>query len=141
MTSSYDFSRDRGWDSQHCVQKEIRRKHRKLLLPLRESGLSRHLISMVTGNPGETCPKVAVHHTFFYRSTSPQVLQAQTRTYGLHNFSHAEACKEDNTIYKGVRGRIVVSSNPPQSAKMPTSSPPPLKCSTATIVSCHNYYF
>lgn len=48
MTSSYDLGRDRGWDSEHCVWKEIRRKRRKLLLLLRESGLSRHLISVVT---------------------------------------------------------------------------------------------
>ena len=59
MTSSYDLGRDRGRDSQRCVSKEIRRKHRKLLLLLGESGLSRHLISMVTGNPGETSPKVS----------------------------------------------------------------------------------
>lgn len=69
-----------------------------------------------------------MHHTFFYRSTSPQVLQAQTRTYGLQNFSHAEKWKKPNTIHKGVRGCIVVSSNPPAAITIFFSSAEPDTC-------------
>lgn len=139
MTWSYDLGRDRGRESQHCVWKKIRRKHRKLLLLSRECSLSRCLISMVSGSPGEACPKAANAWSFLLQIHQPTGFTSTTRTYSLHNSSHAEACKENNTVYKGVRERIVVSSCSPQNTKKSTSSPL-LKCSTATSISCHNYF-
>lgn len=142
MTQSYDLGRNRGRDPQHCVWKKIWRKHRKLLLLLRESLLSRCLISMVTGSSGEICPKVANAWSFFLQIHQPTGFTSATRTQSLHKkvfcFSHAEACKENNMTYKGVRECIMVSSCFPQNTKKPTSSL--LKCSTATNISCHNNF-